>query len=176
MNLTDILIVGSFAFIVVLLWIIIGATQLKARWQKVQNQWQIVDQCLRERQDSVPLLIELFRKAESNEKLVKTLIEERMRAAKEYGASAKKIEYEHDLSMRINELVAIADKNELLAKNTKFLDVKGKINGLESLMESESKNYNEMVRAYNKNVKSFFLVAIAKVFGYKKANIFEVEI
>ena len=145
------------------------------RWQKMTNQWEMLDENLRKRHSLIPILVETFRQHEQNEKLVAQLVAHRLRAAKEYGIGAKKIEYEHDLSHSLNIFFELGRKHSLLSKDTAFLSLDHEVASLESMMQEQSKGYNDLVRLYNRNMNSFFLFLIAKMFGYKRANIFDIE-
>ena len=125
----------------------------------------------------LPNLIETVRKFEEGQDvLVERMIQERIKAAREYSPGAKKIEYEHDLTFTINEMVILGKRNPELGRNTNFLELKTEIDDLEQNIEQKTKKYNEMVRAYNSNRKRVYLKPLAAVMGYKVKNIFEVEV
>ena len=175
MNLTDILVVASSVVIFILLWVMLAASVLKSKSAKVLAKWKSIDEKLRRRQDLVPLIIETFRRHADDKNLEKILIKERMNAAKVYLPGAKKIEVEGDLTKRLNELFGSAAKNDAAMKDSDFLYAKSEVEGLEKALEEETGDFNDAVRSYNKTLGSFFTFAVAKVFGYKKMNIFDVE-
>ncbi len=176
MDLKNILIVVSAVVFIVLLWTIIGFRYLKGLKKQIAEQWEKVDEKLRKRQDLIPNLIETLRMYDQNQEvLIKNLIEQRMRAAKEYFAGPKKIEYEYDVSKSIGEIFGLAVGNKNFGSDTNFLELKKEIEDLMTGIEEESKKHNEIVRKYNQQKDSWILAILAKVFGFKEADIFEGE-
>ena len=177
MDLTNILILVSAAVIILLLWGIVGVRHLKRLRKEVSDQWGVIYDALRKRQDIVPNLIETVRAhKEDQEELFKGLIKDRMNAAKEQEPGEKKIELEYDLSKAIDAVFALEKDEGELASDTNFLELKKEIDDLERSIEDQSKKYNEMVRLYDKHRRLVFLKPVAAIFGFEMVNIFEVEI
>ncbi|MBI5754243.1 LemA family protein [Candidatus Peregrinibacteria bacterium] len=169
------IIVGAVVFLAVL-WSVVAVRHLKSLKKQVYEQWELIDEQLRKRQSVLPNLIETVRIfAKDKEELLEKMIVARMKAAKEYSRGVEKIEYEHDLSMVINEVVALEKENADLAKDTNFLELKTEIGELGNDLEEEVKRYNEMVRYYNGHRNMAVLRPIASVYKFGILNIFEVE-
>ena len=176
MELVNIFIVASAVVVILLLWIVVGVRHLKHLKKDVYDQWELVDQNLRKRQDLVPNLIETVRMYDqSQEELIERFIKERQTAARLYIPGAKKIEYEHDLSITINKIMDLCKENHELARDTNFLEIRKEINDLEENAIEKTNQHNKMVRSYNNHRKSLLLLPLATVFGYDQLNIFEVE-
>ncbi len=142
---------------------------------EIREQWEKVMNNLRKRQDLVPNLIETVRYFEVGNGIYKKLIEGRQNAARVNYAGAKKIEYEHDFSQMINNLMKAAEEYKEVKTDSNYLEVKRDINKTEEKIEEETEKYNELVRKYNKHRKILFLKPLSTVFGFKYINIFEVE-
>jgi len=177
MELLDFLIIGGAVLFILLLWGVIGFRHLKYLKKKIKEEWEIVLHTLAKRSDLLPNLIETVKRFDTgHEVLIERMIQERIKAAKEYDPGAKKIEYEHDLTAVINEMFALGYKNVELKRDTNFLELKKEVDDLEQNIEQKTKKYNQMVREYNSNRKSVYLKPLAAVIGYKVENIFEVEV
>ncbi len=176
MELLDILILVSAGVIIVFLWLITGYKHFKYLQGMIAYRLEQVDELLRKRQNLVPNLIETVRKyTDKQEILMEDLIENRMKAAKQYEAGAKKIEFEIDLTRSINKVVDLGKIHKELSQDTNFLEIRKDINSLETEIENRLKEYNQEVRKYNKNRRKFYLMPISGLFGFKVANIFEFE-
>lgn len=177
MELINILIIGSAVVLLLVLWVIVGVRHLKGLEAKIRDEWEVVDEGLRKRHDMLPNLIETVRRFSADqESLMQAMIDERAKAAREYRAGAKKIEYEHDLSKTIDKVIDLGKSVAELSKDTNFLELRKEIDDLEQNIEDKSKVYNEMVRYYNRHRRSVFLRPLAAAAGLKVENIFEVEI
>ncbi len=177
MELINILIIGSAVVLVLVLWVIVGVRHLLGLRLRIREEWEVVDESLRKRHDMLPNLIETVRGyASDQESLLQDMIDKRMHAAKSYGASGKKIEHEHDLSKVIDKVLGLGKGVQELSKDTNFLGLRKEIDDLEKIIEGKSKNYNGMVRYYNKHRSWILLRPLAAIWGLKAENIFEVEI
>lgn len=176
MELVNILILISAVVVLLLLWLIIGIRHLKHLRGEITQQWELVDEGLRKRQDLIPNLLEtVLVFVPTEEKLLDQVIQERQRAAREYMPGIRKIEFEHDLSSSIGKIFDMRKSSRDLATDTNFLELRKEISDLSENVHEKTKKYNEMVRYYNKHRKSFLLNPIARVFKYGNLDIFEIE-
>lgn len=177
MEIVNILIVVSAVIIILILWAIVGLRHLKHLRREIHDQWEILDESLRKRHNLLPNLIETIRKfSPGQENLLQQMIQERIKAVKEYYPGAAKIEYEHDLSQTINKIIDLGRSNQELSKDTNFLELRKEIDDLEKNIVEKTNKYNEMTRYYNRHRKILLLKPISAVFGFKMENIFEVEV
>ena len=164
------ILVGAAVFIL-LLWMIVGFRHLSHLRSKIHEQWEVVNEALRKRQSLVPNLIETFRKVIKDQGLlVNKLIKEKNLAAKEDGPGEKKIEFEYDLTSSINELIELGNSNEVLKKDTNFLELRKEIGDLEESTLERTEKYNEMVRSYNKHRRLFVLKPVSWLFRFRMEN------
>jgi LemA protein len=169
------IIVSSIIFIVIL-WSVLAVRHLNHLRNKLEDQWELVDEGLRKRHDMIPNIIETIKSYLNDQgEIIKSMIEARENARRNYQAGAKKIEYEHELTSVINTAFALKNNSPELAKDTNFMELKREIDDLEQNLEDKVKKHNEMVRYYNKHRKILPLVPIAKIGKFKAKNIFEVE-
>ena len=169
------IVVGAVIFLCAL-WSVVAVRYLKSLRKQVDEQWELIDEELRKRQSLLPNLIETVRMfVKDKEELMEKMIVMRMKAAKEYSRGLEKIEYEHDLSLVINEVIVLEKGNAALAKDTNFLELKTEIDEIGNDLEAKVHQYNEMVRFYNKYRNSAILRPIASVYKFGILNIFEVE-
>lgn len=177
MEYIDIIIVAISVIFLLILWMVVGVRHLSHLKQSIDIQWEVVDDRVRKRHNFLPALIETVRVHDlGKEQLEEQMIKERIKAAKEQLPGAKKIEYEHDLSMTIKKMLGLGKENNELMKDIYFLELKKNITDVEQEIEVRTKKYNEMVRRYNKNRAAFYLIPLAAIFGFKVMNIFEIEV
>jgi LemA protein len=177
MDKVNIFIIVSAVVIILLLWVIVGVRHLKHLKQSIADEWENLDERLRKRHNLLPNLIETVRKFVNDKApLLERMITERLKAANEYSPGAKKIEFEHDLSKTIDEVIGLRRESADLAIDTNFLELRKEIDDLEKNISEKEKKYNEMVRSYNKHRKTISLRPLAGIFGFGVENIFEVEI
>ncbi len=176
MEFLNILIIVSAVLVILILWVLVGVRHFKHVKNEIKQEWEILDESLRKRQNLLPNLIETVRRfSQEQESLLQQMIDERIRAAKEYNPGIKKIEYEHDLSKTIHKVIDLGNANQELSRDTNFLELRKEILDIEQNIEEKSKKYNSMVRVYNRQIKSLLLKPIASIFGFKMEDIFEVE-
>lgn len=177
MNSAHFLVVISAVVIIVLLWLVIGKKHLKHLQGVVRDEWEKVDERLRKRHNLVPNLVETVRWYDQNQdEMLGEMVAVRMKAAKEYGVSGAKLEYEHELSRVINKVIDFGAVLKDLSLDTNFLELRKEIDELEKEIEERVVKYNEIVREYNKEREKAWLSPICSIFGFKTENIFETEI
>ena len=142
---------------------------------KVDNQWSQIDIVLKQRNDTIPNLMNAVSGYASYEK---DLFYEITEARKRYG-NAKDIDQSvqaaADLSKCIDRLFAIAENHPEIKANTNFMDLQNQISFLEAKIADFRQFYNDTVMRYNRLVFTFPSNLIAKVTGFKERKFFHVE-
>lgn len=176
MNNINLLILVSTVVSLLVLWIIVGVRHLKYLKREINEQWELIDERLRKRQNLLPNLIETVRMyVKDQEALLEKMISDRINAAKEYFAGLKKIELEHELSQIIKQVLDLGKVNAELGKDTNFLELRKEIYDIGKDLELKAGKYNGMVRYYNNHRNMMILRPLAGVFKFEVMNIFEVE-
>lgn len=176
MDLINILVIVSAVVVIFLLWTVVGVRHLKRLRGEIIAQWELVDENLRKRHDMLPNLMETVRRfTDKQEERIARTIAVRREAAFEYGACAKKIELEHDLTKVINELFGLGRNLKDLKIDTNFLELRKDVDDLEQNIEDRVRKYNEMVRYYNKHRGLVLLRPLARIGRFERADIFETE-
>jgi len=176
MDLVNILIVVTAVLLILVMWIIVGVRHLRHMKESTKDGWEELDEKLRHRHDLVPNLVETIRVFnDQQERLLGKLIKQRSEAAREYSASGKKIEKEHDLSSTIDQVIDLGRIYKDLSLDTNFLEIRREIDDLEAEIEKESEKFNKVVRGYNKATKSVALRPLSALLKLKPENIFEFE-
>lgn len=176
MNEINILILVSTAVLLLALWIIVGVRHLTYLQKEIGGQWELLDEQLRKRHNLLPNLIETVRMyVKDQEPLLEKLIIDRMNAAREYFAGAKKIEMEHEFSTGVGRIFNLGAADAGLEKDTNFLELRKEIYDIGRDLDLKSGKYNEMVRYYNRHRNMAILRPIASIWKFGVMNIFEVE-
>lgn len=171
MNNINILILSSTVVFLLALWIIAGVRHLKYLKKEIAEQWELIDEQLRKKQNLLPNLIETVRTCvKDQEVLLEKMILDRMNAAKEYFAGIKKIEAEHELSLVIKQVLELGKANASLGKDTNFLELRKEIYDIGKDLEMKAGKYNEMVRYYNNHRNMIILRPLAGIFKFEMMN------
>ncbi len=169
------IIIGTLVFIL-MLWIAVGVRHLKHLLREIDEQWEFVDERVRKRHNLIPNLVEALKKYDfCDPQEMDYIVKERSLATREYFPTAKKMEYEHDLSSRLNKLMDLPKDHKELLQDMHFLELRTEIDDVEQDIDGRAKKFNEMVRFYNAHRSSVVLNPLSKVFGFKPVNIFEIE-
>jgi len=140
---------------------------VKGAWAQVENQ-------LQRRYDLIPNYVETVKGYAAHEKdvLVK-VTEARARVA---GATTvgEKIEANNELSSALGRLMVVIEQYPDLKANTNFIRLQDELAGTENRIAVERMRFNEVVKAYNIEIRQFPTNIIAGMFGFEKATFFEV--
>ncbi len=172
----NIWIIVSTLAIAVLLWSVIAGRTLNLLEQDVLKNWQNVLVKSGKRHDTIPVILEILKSDLGESEVVKKIIDTRSRAMHEYQPNGTKIIYEHDLTTAMNELLNQAMANEVAQKDAIFLEMTTDYRQAGKELLESGAIYNDKVRSYNKVVNNKFYTLWALIFGFKEANIFEIEI
>jgi LemA protein len=159
------------------LYAVIAFNGLVKNRQMVGEGWSGIDTQLKRRADLIPNLIESVKGYITHEK---SLLEEvtRLRVAAQGAADAKpalRATIEGALSGALGRLLAVAENYPDLKASQNFLEFQKTLSEIESEISLARRYYNGTVRNINIAVESFPSNVVARLFGFSKAEYFEIE-
>lgn len=161
---------------VVLLYAIMLYNQLVSVKHAVSQAWSNIDVLLRQRHDELPKLVEACRRYMQHE--TQTL--ERVIAARGAVASARAESdvkgvgrAESALRAGLGQLFALAENYPDLKASESFQHLQERITGLESGIADRRELYNAAVNINNVRIEQFPEVLLARLFGFKSAELLQ---
>jgi LemA protein len=162
---------------VVILWLIATYNGLVKMRNRVQEAWSDIDVQLKRRYDLIPNLIETVKGYAAHEKKVfddVTNARSKALAAEKAGDPKAAAEAENMLSGTLKTLFAVAEAYPDLKANQNFLELQGELSDTENKIQASRRFYNGNVRDFNTKQEQFPTNLIASMFGFKKAEFFEI--
>jgi LemA protein len=140
---------------------------VKAAWAQVENQ-------LQRRYDLIPNYVETVKGYAAHEKEVLLKVTEARAKVGGAGTINEKIGANNELSSALSRLLLVVERYPDLKANTNFIRLQDELAGTENRIAVERRRFNETVRVYNTEIRSFPTNIIAGMFGFEKATFFEV--
>ncbi|MBW2599717.1 MAG: LemA family protein [Deltaproteobacteria bacterium] len=140
---------------------------VKASWAQVENQ-------LQRRYDLIPNLVETVKGFARQEKEVFIGVTEAR--AKVGGAKniPDKIAANNQLTGALSRLLVTVERYPDIKSNQNFIRLQDELAGTENRIAVERRRYNETVKTYNVRIRTFPANIMAGMFGFTKAEFFEV--
>ena len=171
---------GTILLIIVgliVLYVIITYNALVRLRQMVREAWSGIDVQLKRRADLIPNLIETVKGYAAHER--GTLEEVTQLRARAQGMPsddvAGRAQVEGMLSQALGRLFAVAEAYPDLKANQNFAQLQATLETLEGEIQMSRRYYNGAARDLNIKVESFPSNLVAGVFGFSKADFFEIE-
>ena len=162
---------------VLIIWLIATFNGLVTMRNKVQEAWSDIDVQLKRRFDLIPNLIETVKGYAGHEKqLFENVTKARTQAmsAEAKGDVKASAEAENMLAGTLKTLFAVAENYPDLKANQNFLSLQADLKDTEDKVQASRRFYNGNVRDFNTKQETFPTNAVAGVFGFKKAEFFEI--
>jgi LemA protein len=141
----------------------------------VQESWRQVDVELNRRHDLVPNLVETVKGYAAHERTVLANLVVARNAALQAPTVPAKASAETALAGSLRGLFAVAENYPDLKAAGPFLQLQAQLAETEDRIAAARRFYNGNVRALNTRVEAFPSSMIAGVFGFEKAEYFELE-
>jgi LemA protein len=165
------------AFIaLVLVAAVLGFNSLARIRNVVRSAWADIDVQLKRRADLVPNLVETAKGYSGFERAVlEEVTEARSRVSNEGLSPAARADAEGALADRITRVIAIAESYPELKASANFIRLQDELSNTENKLASARQYYNAAVRDLNTMTETFPLRIIAGLFGFKRAEFFNVD-
>lgn len=139
---------------------------------KVKQAESGIDIYLNQRFDLIPNLVECVKGYSKHEQAIFTEIAT-MRT--NYMNQNKNIKGAENLNNKMNQLIAVAENYPELKASEQYLNLQKNLTKIESQLQAARRMYNSEVTNYNTKLESIPSNLIATLFGFKPAQLFEIE-
>jgi LemA protein len=162
--------------VLILLYLILAYNRLVRTRNQIDNAHSQIDVQLKRRYDLIPNLVETVKGYASHEREVfEEVTRARSVAAGATGTPAAQAAAEGPFVAALGKLFAVAEAYPDLKANQNFLALQAELSNTEDRLQTSRRFYNANVRDYNRRVQSFPSGVIARSFGFKEAEFFEVD-
>jgi LemA protein len=142
----------------------------------IKNAFANIDTELRRRYDLIPNLVETVKGYAAHEREVfEDVARTRAAAAATSGQSpAAQAAAEGPFVQALGRLFAVAENYPELKANQNFLALQAELSNTEDRIQAARRFYNANVQSYNRRVQAFPSVFVARAFGFKEEEFFEI--
>ena len=169
------MVIGILFFIIisVLVYIFIQYNSLVKSNNLVKEAFSTMDVYLKKRWDLVPNLVEIVKGYAKHEKETFSEITKLRTNSYETMTTNKKIDMNEQLTQEISKIMAISENYPELKASDNFSQLSKELTKIEDDIANSRKYYNGTVRILNNQIQMFPSNIVAKIFGFKQANMFE---
>ena len=140
---------------------------VKGAWAQVENQ-------LQRRYDLIPNYVETVKGYAKQERDVFIKVTEARSKVGSANSIGGKINANNELSSALSRLLVVVERYPDLKSNQNFIRLQDELAGTENRIAVERRRYNESVKTYNVKTRSFPTNIFAGMFGFIKAEFFQV--
>lgn len=160
---------------VVVVWFIAVYNGFVKRKNRGQEAWSDIDVQLKRRYDLIPNLVNTVKGYASHEReLFEKVTEARTKAMDAQGI-AEKAQAENVLTGTLKTLFAVSENYPELKASVNFLELQRELTDTEDKVQAARRFYNNNVMDLSIKIESFPSNIVAKIFGFKKMELFELE-
>jgi len=167
------MIIGAIVFGIIIL-IVFGMYNSIVRIRnKVKQAESGIDVYLNQRFDLIPNLVECVKGYSKHEKEVfENIVNLRTQYMNNKKTDLKQAE---KLNNNMNQIIAVAENYPELKASEQFLNLQKNLSKIESQLQAARRIYNNEINKYNTEIATVPKNIIAKMFGFKEANLFKIE-
>ncbi|OPX24378.1 MAG: hypothetical protein B1H04_02215 [Planctomycetales bacterium 4484_123] len=160
------------AFVV---WTALAFNRLVRERNLVAEGWSGIDVQLKRRSNLIPALVEVVKGYSRHERKLLTDIAELRNRSRSVKQLKEREESENALTDQLKGLFALAEAYPQLKADRQFLRLAEQLSEIEDQLQMARRYYNGAVRNYNIRVESFPSNLVARLFGFGRAEFFQVE-
>jgi LemA protein len=138
--------------------------------------WSGIDVQLKRRHDLIPNIIETVKGYAKHERKVLEEITSLRTRLTSPATVQEKGKLENSFSQALKSIFALAEAYPDLKANQNFIELQNTLSEAEEQIQLSRRYYNGAARDFNTMVESFPTNIIARMFGFSKAEFFEIEL
>lgn len=146
------------------------------RRNRVDYAYASIDVQLKKRWNLVPNLVNTVKGYAKHEKeLLESVIQARRQAKNIHDDSSSRFDGERQLDQQLPQLIAVAEDYPDLKADQQFLNLQRNLSEIEAQIAAARRTYNSSVMEYNNGVDMFPSSIVARIFGFKRRQSFEID-
>jgi len=162
--------------LLLILWVAFMYNSLVRGRNHCDESWSNIDTELKRRYDLIPNLVSAVKGYAAHERdVMERVTLARTNAIASQGSPASQARDENVLVDSLRRLLAVVEKYPDLKANQNFLDLQEELVNTEDRIQRARRFYNGNVRDYNNRVEVLPSNILARCFGLKKREFFEIE-
>jgi LemA protein len=159
------------ALVVLVFFLYNGLVRLKVR---ADAAWADIDVQLKRRYDLVPNLVETVKGYAGHERdTLEAVVDARARAMSAQGPAAKGVA-ENELTGALKSLFALSEAYPNLRAAENFASLQNSLASIEEAIQNARRYYNAVVRDLNTRILTFPSNLVARTFGFREREFFEI--
>jgi LemA protein len=139
----------------------------------IEEQWSGIEVALRRRYNLLPNVVKVVGGYAKHETSTLSAVTAQRVTDQDKGHRAQE---ESEISRSLNQIMAVAEAYPELKASQNYLNLQDALNQVESEILQARRGYNAAVRRYNTHVQSFPSNLMARIFDFKDAEYFELEL
>ena len=174
----ELVLYGVIALVVVLLLSVVGMYNRFVRQRTlVEESWGQIDVELTRRHELIPNLVETVKGYAAHEQAVLSELVAAREAARQHKDDSPNDRegYEESVGVAVQNVLVRAEAYPDLKASTNFLQLQDELTNTENRIAAARRFYNGNVRALNTRVGTFPSNLVASMFGFSKAQFFELR-
>lgn len=164
------LVVGGIGAYIIL--VFNGLVQLR---NNIRKSWANIDVLLKQRTDELPNLIASVKGYMRHERETLAALTEARTAIMKATTMSEKAAADCEITAALRTIFAVAENYPNLRANENFLQLQGRITGLENEIADRREFYNDSVNNYNIRIQSIPDMFVAKLLGCRPEQFFRVS-
>src|SRR5207302_4598800 len=141
---------------------------------KVDEAWSGIDVQLKRRHDLIPNLVETVKGYAAHERETFQAVTDARTKAMSASGPAQAGAAEGLLSQALGRLFAVAEAYPQLRATENFQQLQAELTNTEDQIQTSRRFYNNNVQDYNRRVQQFPSMFVARMFGFKEEEFFEI--
>lgn len=140
----------------------------------IKKSWANIDVLLEQRSSELPKLINTVKGYMEHEKKTLESLTQARTAFLNAKTVGEKAAADNAISGALKTLFAVSENYPNLKANENFMQLQGRISGLENEIADRKEFYNDSVNSYNIRIQSFPDLFVARMLGYQSEEMFKV--
>jgi len=161
--------------VIIILWLTITYNRLIVYRNRIENSWAQIDVQLKRRFDLIPNLVKTVKAYVKHERETFESITQARTLMTKATSVKEKAKAENMLTGALKTIFAVAEAYPNLRANENFKMLQEELSGTESKIAYARQFYNDGVMVLNQYVQSFPSNVLARMFGFKEHEYFEIE-
>jgi LemA protein len=162
--------------LLIVIWVMVMYNGLVRLRNHVAESWSDIDTELKRRYELIPNLVETVKGYARHEReLLERVVQLRNAAMANHGSPRAQADDENHLVHGLRQFFAVVEKYPQLKASENFLALQTELAHTEDRIQRARRFYNGNVRDLNVRVETFPSALIASMFGFTKADFFEID-